>query len=531
MSFPVSRPRPDGGRRPRSYRPVVSAASAAAVVMTALAGVPAHAETNAVLTGVLVAAGTPVSGGVVSSSTTGVATTTRSDGTFTLPVPSGESTGLRFSDGRTTRVSTQNITPVGEVSLGTVTMPQQSTTTYRVVDGDGTAVYRALLDRDAPLDLTAGNWADHGTTLNAGAPVELTALGGTWDASALTDGAGVAEVSHPVLNGAEPLLDTATYTDPHANTWEADWAAVTGAGTQADPLTLPLPGFEVRAPEAAYEVSASQIDPIFPTFVKWRQAAEWGAQVTSFTVTASPGGRTVTVAAPFSEWTDERSAQFDDMRDGTYTFTVVANSAVGSSPASAASQPFRLIGIPDAPASVTATAPSYSSVQVSWTPVTATAVTGYKVTLSNGAVQWVAPTVTSTSLSAGAGQTVTASVIALNQGGLESAPRTSAPVTVPTPPVVVTPDPEQAYTDKVARPKVKVKGSKVIVTWSAPTRGRLPITKYKVLRKPGKAVVVKGTSTKAVFKGLAPRTYRFAVVAYSAAGASMVSAYAKAVVK
>lgn len=531
MSFPVSRPRPDGARRPRAYRSIASAASASAVVVAALAGAPAHAETNAVITGTLLSDGAPVTLGTVSSATSGIATSTRSDGTFTLPVPSGESTALRFWDGRTTRVISQNITPTGEVSLGTVTMPEQSATTYRVVDGDGTPVYRALLDRAAPLDLTAGNWADHGTTLNPGGAVELAALGGTWDVTAVTDGAGVADVSHPDLTGPEPLVEIATYTDPHANTWEADWAALTGTGTQADPLTLPLPGFDVRVPEAPYEVGASQLDPVFPTFVTWKRGAEWGAEITSYTVTAAPGGRTVTVDGPFADWSVEQSAQFKDMRDGSYTFTVVAHSAVGSSPVSAPSPTLRLIGVPDAPASVSATAASTSSVLVTWTPVTATAVTGYKVTLSNGSVTWVGPGATSSYLSAAAGQTVTATVVALNQGGLESTPVTSAPVTVPTPPVVLVPPAEPVFTGKVGKPKVKVKGSKVIVTWSAPTKGRLPITKYKVLHKPGKAVTVSGSRTKAVFKKLKAGKHTFAVIAYTNMGAGMVSAYAKAVVK
>lgn len=63
--------------------------------------------------------------------------------------------------------------------------------------------------------------------------------------------------------------------------------------------------------------------------VSWTAAAANGSPVTGYTVTASPGGATVTVDGTST------SATVSGLSNGTaYTFTVVASNAVGSSPAS-----------------------------------------------------------------------------------------------------------------------------------------------------------------------------------------------------
>jgi hypothetical protein len=488
-----------------------------------LVATPARADTDVAITGVLVSGGVPVSGGVVYSTSTWASASTASDGSFTLMVPSGEATGLRFWDGQATRVDTQLVTPSAPTSVGTVSMPTSTTTHYRVVDADGTPVFRAYVERDSIVHLTASNWAGYGYSMNGGtSSLPLTAAGGEWSYSTWTDAAGVVAFRHPVLTEPTHLIDTATFDQR-----EADFTAMTGSGAQADPFTVPIPGFQVQPPTAATEVTGSQLSPVFPTFVTWRAGTPRGARVTAYTITASPGGRSVTFSTEgMSDLSDTHSASVPDLRDGTYTFTVVAHSAVGDSAPSAASAPLRVIGIPDAPSSVSASAPDHTNVQVSWAPVTTTATTGYKVTLSNGAVAVVGPEVTSARLGAGAGQTVTASVVTLNQG-LESSPATSGPVTVPRPTVAPPPPPLLQFTGQVGKPTAKVKGTKVTLAWQAPADGRLPITKYKVLRKPGKAVTVTGDRRKLVVKGLAPGVHRFAVVAYSAAGAGKASAWVK----
>jgi hypothetical protein len=314
----------------------------------------------------------------------------------------------------------------------------------------------------------------------------------------------------------------------------AVWSGDLGSAVGHDPVTVRVPGFQVSPPTAPTNVRVNN-DSGQPLFVYWGSSWSEGATVTGYTVTAQPGGHTVTVAADNSSMT---STNFPALRDGTYTFSVVAHSAAGSS-AAGVTEPLRVIGVPDPPPSVTAVrslAPH--EVTVNWAPVTTTAITGYRVTLSNGANRVVPPGITWAALPAGDGQTVTATVVALNQW-LESSPVTSLPVTMPafvvfTPPTLptqtATPPPSPAvpaYTGRVAKPRVVVKGARVTVSWAAPTDGRLPITKYQVVRRPGKALTVPSSKRRVVIKGLGKGVHRFAVIAYSAVGAGTTSKYVK----
>jgi hypothetical protein len=60
--------------------------------------------------------------------------------------------------------------------------------------------------------------------------------------------------------------------------------------------------------------------------VKWRVPADNGSPITGYTVTATPGGRTVTVAP------DKRAGVVRHLQNGTsYRFTVHATNANGNS--------------------------------------------------------------------------------------------------------------------------------------------------------------------------------------------------------
>ncbi|MBZ5736907.1 fibronectin type III domain-containing protein [Nocardioides mangrovi] len=108
-----------------------------------------------------------------------------------------------------------------------------------------------------------------------------------------------------------------------------------------------------------------------------------GSEVTSFTITASPGGVSTTVPA------DAERAHVDGLTAGVATsFTVVATSAAGDSKASAASNDVVPAHLPMVPAQVTAEARHDATVAVSWRPgvpdwdpaAEQALVTGYEIT-------------------------------------------------------------------------------------------------------------------------------------------------------
>jgi hypothetical protein len=99
------------------------------------------------------------------------------------------------------------------------------------------------------------------------------------------------------------------------------------AQVAADAMSFQL---VATAPSAPGSVSAVPGDK--RATVRWTAPADNGSPITSYTVTASPGGATVTVAGT------SRSAVVTGLTNGTaYTFTVKATNAAGTGPASAPS--------------------------------------------------------------------------------------------------------------------------------------------------------------------------------------------------
>jgi hypothetical protein len=147
-------------------------------------------------------------------------------------------------------------------------------------------------------------------------------------------------------------------------------------------------------------------------------ASDGGSAITSYTVTASPGGQTMTVSG------SSFSATFSGLMQGTsYTFSVVANNSNGAGTASAPSNQITAITVPSAPTSVTASAADGSAI-LSWTapPDGGGAIQGYVVTpYINGVAQtpitFNQPNLMEVILGLTNGVTYTFTVVAFNAAG------------------------------------------------------------------------------------------------------------------
>lgn len=168
-------------------------------------------------------------------------------------------------------------------------------------------------------------------------------------------------------------------------------------------------------------------------------------------------------------------------------------------------------GPPDMPTAVSAVSGN-ASARVSWSAPrdNGSTITGYTVTASPGGrsvtVDGDLTAATVTGLTNGVGYTFT--VVATNAVGTSLVSFASNRVTPATRP------------EQVRRPKVRVVGQRVIVSWVAPGNGGSAITRYRVMNGKGKVVMVPGSARRVVFRGLAPARYAFRVVAVNRVGRS-----------
>jgi hypothetical protein len=118
--------------------------------------------------------------------------------------------------------------------------------------------------------------------------------------------------------------------------------------------------------------------------VTWTAPAD--ADVTSYTVASSPGGRAVTITAPANR------AKVTGLTNGiAYTFTVTARNATGAGPASTPSASVTPAGKPAAIAQPTATVRRHQAT-LRWKSPSAhgSPITSYVVKVSNGVTKTVA---------------------------------------------------------------------------------------------------------------------------------------------
>ncbi|MEV1285975.1 fibronectin type III domain-containing protein [Micromonospora sp. NPDC049679] len=251
---------------------------------------------------------------------------------------------------------------------------------------------------------------DAGNAPVAGVRVDITATGANNGATgnAITASDGTARVCY---TGAQTGTDTVRV----AVGTETVTATVTWANAAGRPAAPSAPG--VRAGDRSVKVD-------------WTVPASNGSTITGYTVTSAPGGLTCNATAPATTCTVGR------LSNGTaYTFTVVAHSSAGDSPASAAS-----VAVTPTATSTTPTAPATPgvragdrSVKVDWTVPASngSTITGYTVTSAPGGLTCnaTAPATTCTVGRLSNGTAYTFTVVAHSSAGDSPASAASVAVT------------------------------------------------------------------------------------------------------
>ncbi len=242
-------------------------------------------------------------------------------------------------------------------------------------------------------------------------------------------------------------------------------------------------------------------------------ASDGGSAITSYTVTSSPGGFTGSGAGS--------PIVVTGLTNGTaYTFTVTATNAIGTGPASAASNSVTPIGPPGAPTIGVATAGN-TQASVTFTPPASnggSAITGYTVTSSPGGITGVgvgSPIVVS-GLTNGTAYTFTVTATnAVGTGPASAASNAVTPATVPGAPTIGIATPGNAQASVAFTPPASNGGS--------------AITSYTVTSSPG-GFTGSGAGSPIVVTGLTNGTaYTFTVTATNAIGTGAASAASNSV--
>jgi len=311
--------------------------------------------------------------------------------------------------------------------------------------------------------------------------------------------------STPVSSGTSPItISGLTLGTSYTFVVTATNANGIGPASVASNPVTPSTGPAIAPSPPTGLVAAAGVNSAVVTFTP---GANGGSPITDFAAKASPGGVTVygaTSPLTVTGLTAETS----------YTFTVTATNAVGTSSPSAPSNAVTPIGVAGAPTAVTASAGAAQATVAFTAPAYngGSAVFNYLVSSSLGG----APTAGATSpiLVTGLtnGQPYTFTVKAQNAAGIgpPSSPSNSVvPSTVPGAPAGVT---------------AAAGNAQAVVSFTAPATGGSPITAYTATASPGGAAA-SGAGSPLTLAGLTNGTqYTFTVTATNANGTGLPSA-------
>ncbi len=385
-----------------------------------------------------------------------------------------------------------------------------------------------LKDNALPRGTVPNNTWGYGfaqvSPLSPGPPTGVSAVAGdgqatvSWTASASDGGSAITQYTATSAPGGLTVsVDgstlNATVTGLGNGTSYTFTVTATNVVGTSDPATPSNAVIPVGAPGPPTGVSA--VAGNGQATVSWTApASDGGSAITQYTATSAPGGLTAVVDG------STLNATVTGLANGTsYTFTVTATNAVGTSDPSSPSNAITPIGPPDPPTGVSAVAGD-GQIAVSWTAPASdggSAITQYTVTSDPGSVTVVEDGATLTSMVLGLANstTYTFTVTATNAVGTSDpsvASNAATPVGPPGPPTGVS----------------AVAGDgEANVNWTAPASdGGSAITQYTVTSDPGGVTAVEdGATLTSTVLGLANgTTYTFTVTAANEAWTSSPSA-------